>query len=86
MSRSLSPQVVMSALRHHFQSFLVGGVTALSFGYYVVHQDVWKASERVEDRVAALGRETVSANAALQQRVQALEDELRRMKTKASAE
>ena len=34
----------MSALRHHFQSFLVGGVTALSFGYYVVHQDVWKAS------------------------------------------
>ena len=75
----------MAALRQHFQSLLVGGVTALSFSLYLVQRDVWLASERVEGRVQELGRETVSANAALQQRVQALEDELRKMKTKSSS-
>lgn len=67
-------------LRHHFQSFLTGGVAALAFGYYRVHQDVWRAAEAVDVRLDALGRETVSSHATLQARVKALEQEVARLK------
>lgn len=67
-------------LRYHFQSFLTGGVAALGFGYYRVHQDVWLAAEAVEARIDALGRETVASNTALQERVKALEHEVARLK------
>jgi hypothetical protein len=67
-------------LRHHFQSFLTGGVAALAFGYYRVHQDVWRAAEAVDARIDALGQETVSSTTALQERVKALEHEVARLK------
>jgi len=70
----------MAAIRHHFQSFLTGGVAALGFGYYKLHQEVWRAAAVVDGRLDALGRETVSSQAALQARVAALEKELTRLK------
>lgn len=38
-------------LRNHLQSFLTGGVTALCFGYYRLHQDVYHAAEAVPQHV-----------------------------------
>ena len=69
-----------SQIRHHLQSFLAGGVAALSFGYYRVHQDVWEAAEAVDSRLDRLGRETVSSQAKLQARVVALEGEVSKLK------
>ena len=66
-------------------SFLAGGVSALAFGYYTVHQDVWKAAELVDDRLSSVARETVSAQEALQARVLALEGEVSKLKGEINA-
>ena len=63
-------------IRQHFQSFLAGGLAALSFGYYRLHQDVWQAAQAVDTRIDALGRETVGSHATLNARISALENEL----------
>ncbi|KAL1522765.1 hypothetical protein AB1Y20_017737 [Prymnesium parvum] len=67
----------MAALRGHMQAFLSGSVAALAFGYYRVHQDIWRAADEVDSRIQALGQEAVASQAALQARVSALEDELK---------
>ena len=67
-------------LRGNFQAFLTGGVAALAFGYYQLHQDVWRAADAVESRLEVVGRESVSTHAALQTRVNALEDGIKRLK------
>ena len=67
-------------LRHNLQAFLTGGVTALGFGYFKLHQDIWQAAESVDGRISALGSETVASQSALFARVTALEDELLRLK------
>ena len=67
-------------IRHSLSSFLAGGASALAFGYYTVHQDVWKAAELVDDRLGSVARETVSGQQALQARVLALEGEVSKLK------
>ena len=67
-------------IRHHFQFFLLGGVTALGAGYYRVHQDVWSAAEAVDSRLDTLGKSAVSGQSALQKRVVALEGEVAKLK------
>ena len=67
-------------LRQNFQSFLTGGVVALAFGYYRVHQDIYVAAGAVDARIEALGSETVSSVAAMQKRVKALEQEVAALK------
>ena len=62
------------------QAFLVGGITALAFGYYRVHQDVWSSAALVEKRIHELGHETVATQTAFEARVAALEKELSRLK------
>ena len=69
-------------IRHSLSSFLAGGVSALAFGYYTVHQDVWKAAELVDSRLGSVARETVSAQETLQARVLALEGEVSKLKGK----
>lgn len=76
-----APRARAAQLRHHLQSFLAGGVAALAFGYYRVHQDVWRAAEAVDSRLDSLGRETVGSHAALQARVVALETEVQRLRS-----
>jgi hypothetical protein len=71
---------VDSQIRHHLQSFLAGGVAALSFGYYRVHQDLWLSAEAVDSRLERLGREVVSSQATLQARIVALEGEVSMLK------
>lgn len=68
-----------SQIRGHFQAFLTGGVSALAFGYYTLHQDIWRAAEAVDDRLQRLGKETVATQAALQARVDTLENEVKRL-------
>ncbi len=70
----------MAALRHNLQSFLLGGVTALSFGIYKINQDVWTAAEAVDSRLATLGKESVSSQDKLLARVTALEGEVSKLK------
>ena len=67
-------------IRNHFQSFLTGGIVALSFGYYRMHQDIWRAAEAVDTRLDHLGRESIGAQATLQARMTALEAEVARLK------
>ena len=67
-------------VRNHLQSFLAGAVAALSFGYYRVHQDVWRAAEAVDGRLGALATEVSSSHAVLQTRIDELEVELHRQK------
>ena len=67
-------------IRHHFQFFLLGGVTALGAGYYRVHQDVWSAAEAVDSRLDTLGKSAVSGQSALQKQVVALEGEVAKLK------
>ena len=54
-------------------------MTALAFGYYNLHRDVWQAAGEVDVRLKDLGQESVATHAALQARVSALEDELKKL-------
>lgn len=72
--------VCPSQIRHHLQAFLSGGVAALSFGYYQVHQDVWKTASVVDSRLAALSSELVGSQAILKGRIVALEGEIAMLK------
>ena len=67
-------------LRQQLQAFTLGGISALSFGYYQVHQDVWRAAEAVDSRLDTLGKEAVGGQATLQKRVGALEGEIAKLK------
>jgi BMFP domain-containing protein YqiC len=79
--RSRAPASYARAqIRHHLQSFLAGGVAALSFGYYRLHQDVWQAASAVDSRLDLLGRETVTSQVALQARVDSLEAQVTKLK------
>ena len=78
-------QRVMAAIRQHMQSFLLGGVTSLGFGYYFIHQDVWSAAEAVDSRLASLGGDMVAGHKALQKRVGALEGEITKLKGELAA-
>ena len=70
-----------SQLRGNLQAFLTGGVTALAFGYFRLHQDVYRASDAVAVRLQALGEESTTTHKALQARVDTLEDELKKLKS-----
>lgn len=87
-SRSLysRPHHTCAQIRNHLQSFLLGGVAALSFGYYRLHQDVYMAAEAVESRLGTLGKETVRSQATLQARLDALEGEVSKLKSAQGAE
>lgn len=71
---------MLPQVRHHLTSFLAGGVAALSFGYYRLHQDVWQAAGAVDSRLHDLGSESVSSQQALVARVAALEGEVSKIK------
>lgn len=79
-----APQIPTCArapqIRQHFQSFLAGGIVALSAGYYKLHQDIWHAAEAVDTRLDHLGRESIGAHSALQARVSSLETEVASLK------
>lgn len=81
MRNHLFPSRLFAAqIRHNLQAFLAGGTAALAFGFYQVDKDVWKAAELVDARLDSVSREAVSAQAALQERVVALEGELTKLK------
>lgn len=67
-------------LRQNLQAFLLGGVTALGFGYVRLHQDVWEAASLVDGRLESVGSEAVSTATKLQKRVGALEAEVAKLK------
>lgn len=67
-------------MRQNLQAFLLGGVTAFSFGYFRVQKDVWEAAQAVDGRLETLGSQAVGAQAALQKRVGALEAEVAKLK------
>lgn len=71
----MAPQI-----RQHMLSFFAGGVSALSFGYYQLHQDVWRAADLVDSHLGSLGRETVSSQTVLLKRVGALEAETKSLR------
>ncbi|KAL3905863.1 MAG: hypothetical protein SGPRY_010761 [Prymnesium sp.] len=76
----------MAALRGNLQAFLAGSVSTLAFGYYRLHQDVWRAAEQVDERIKAVGEEAVATHVALQARVDALEDELKKLRAAPKAD
>ena len=70
----------MAAIRHNLQAFLLGGVTAFGYGYYHINNNVWNAAEAVDSRLTKLGEEAVSSQKAVLKRVEALEDEVSKLK------
>ena len=72
-------------IRDHIRSFLLGSVAALSVGYYRVHQDLWTSQAQVSGHLEKLGEETVRSQVTLQQRVEALEAEVTKLKEKANS-
>ena len=83
---SAPPTLRCAQIRHNLQSFLLGGVTALSVGYYRVHQDIWTAAEAVDTRLNEIGTATVSTQNSVLKRIGALEGEVAMLKGALAAE
>mmetsp|Transcript_4510 Transcript_4510/g.13682 ORF Transcript_4510/g.13682 Transcript_4510/m.13682 type:complete len:86 (+) Transcript_4510:141-398(+) len=63
----------MSMIRTSLVSFLAGCVVSGGAGYFLVHQDIYRANGAVNRSIETLADKMVSANDALERRVAALE-------------
>jgi hypothetical protein len=75
-----------SQIRDHVRAFLLGSTTALSIGYYKVHQSLWESTASVSGHLEKLGEETTHSQTVLQQRVALLEAEVAKLKEKLDAQ